>query len=254
MPKYLENTRKYAAGGVLIFVLCVLAIAPVSAQSGDVPTATPERAFVTPTPLPGPVATANAAAQIKDSAQADLNTAAQLRAQAAEIERNAAIQKQQADQAMADARAAAAAQNAAAFGEAIGRAESAIDQQQRSAAGQAVIIATLTARTEAQASTIISLTNEAQALRVDKQTIGAAYTALSKQQDEHKSDGAIGNIVVLFIFVVALVIFVALIWYVIQIRRGRFTIEPAAQQIPDAEPPVEGEFQTIPNDQSEGTL
>lgn len=146
--------------------------------------------LVTPTPYPAIQATRTAAQAQIDAANQQQAQAAQLDAQAAEMRRNADAQQAQAQQAINDTRAAAAAQNASAVGEAIGRAESVLNQLRDTVAGQAAIIATATSTERFQAQTIISLTNENQALRVDKQVVAAAYTATVKRADEAQANAA----------------------------------------------------------------
>src|SRR5512135_244487 len=110
MQKHRENMRKYSGGGVVIFALLALLLAqPAAAQ------VTP------PTPLPQVVATQqaanNAAAQVGDLQAQRAQTEAKL----AEINRNIEYQIQAATQAAADARTAAATQNAVEAGAAVGR-------------------------------------------------------------------------------------------------------------------------------------
>ena len=249
MQKHRENTRKYAFGGVLMFVLLGALAAPRSAGA--------QTPFVTPTPLPAIQATQQAAQARAAEAQAGRQQAAQMRAQADEIQRNADAQQSQAAQAWSDASAAAAAQNAAAFGEAIGRGQAALDQLRASVAGQAAIVATLTARADAQAGTIISLTNELQQARIDIQTTLAAYTVVKAQQAEHQNDSLIGNIVVLFVFIVISVLLVSLLWFVISRRAERVTIVDsvrAASAAPGVdERSIDGDFSPVGYEPDEQT-
>lgn len=194
-----NSTRKDGSlnGRTLVIILLVLLLAVlISLLSQSEPAAA--QGFVTPTPLPAVQATLDAATAAQQSAQADLQQAAQMEAQAAELRRNGMVQQQQAAQAISDARAASVAQNAAAIGEAMGRADANLSELSKTNAAQADLIATLTANQKAQASTIISASNELSQLRqenqrlsVDKQTILQNYTALESRYNDQQTSSTI---------------------------------------------------------------
>lgn len=162
-----------------LFILALLALGSCLAQSYA-----PARAqgiFMTPTPLPAISATATAAALRSDAANANLQQAAQLEAQAAELRRNGEAQQAQAQQAINDARAAGIAQNSAAFGEAIGRAIGSMEEMSKTNTAQASLIDSLRAKVEVQAAEIISATNELQQERSAHQIAAAASSAMQQQ-------------------------------------------------------------------------
>lgn len=180
-PYLAENIKKHtnippSGGWFVAFLAIPLLVFALSFQTAPVRA---QGVFVTPTPLPAIVATANAAEQAQSAAQASRNEADRLNAQANEIRRNADAQSARAAQDLSDARAASAAQNAGAIGEAIGSASSQLEQLQTSVSGQAAIIATLTADKQAAASEIYSLTIALQQERASKRVIQDSYTALS---------------------------------------------------------------------------
>lgn len=162
--------------------------------------------FVTPTLLPGPSATLQAGQQMRDYANASIDQARELERLADEIRRNAEAQSAQAAQAFSDSRTAAAAQNAAAFGEAIGRGEANLSQLSKSVTGQGDIIATLTADNISLAGTVISQSNELQRLRSEKATILSAYTALKNQEVDSGRIDLLANIVPTFAFIVVFLV------------------------------------------------
>jgi chaperonin cofactor prefoldin len=265
-PKHSENIKniwknmgKHTLQKGLMFMLLggvlIASVAPVSAQGGPQPTPAP---FVTPTPLPGVQASYSAAQQAQNAAQASIAQAAKLDGLASEMRRNAEAQQAQAAQAYSDARAASAAQNGAAIGEAIGRGEAALSQLRDSVSGQAVIISTLTAQTQAQAQEVYSLTTELQAARTDKQTILDSYTAIKSQGDkvaaQAETDSTLGYIVKGFLFVVVTVLLIRLIIFVLQRRGERVTIIDHTDAMDSAAPdePQGGSDET-PRD-SNGTL
>lgn len=249
MRKHRENIKKYGVGGVVVFVLLsVLFAAPVQAQGP----------FQTPTPLPGVVATQQAADATANAVQAARNDAAALEARAAEIRRNADAQAQQAAQAIADARAASAAQNAAAIGEAIGRADSNLSQLQESVQGQAAIISTLQTagqdkdaqidQLKAQLSdTANRLSNAAaqlQQVKADNTRLAGEKKILQTQIDEQPKTDMPRFAAMLLAFVVVIGLFIAWGWHVIQNRKPA---PPADPQIIDAAPidrdsAVDGEY------------
>lgn len=164
---------------ITLLVLAILALDSCLAQ--PYAPARAQGVFMTPTPLPAISATATAAAQRSDAANSDLQQAAQLEAQAAELRRNGEAQQAQAQQAINDARAAGIAQNSAAFGEAIGRAIGAMEEMSKTNTAQASLIDSLRAKVEAQAVEIISATNELQQERSAHQGVVAAYNATQQQ-------------------------------------------------------------------------
>ena len=111
--------------GVMLLIALILNSTPASAQSAP-----------TPTPLPQVVATqqaADAAAAQVSGLQAER---AQTEARLSEINRNIEAQIVEAERAAADARNAAATQNAVEAGAAIGRLEGALAQLRTSYAGK----------------------------------------------------------------------------------------------------------------------
>lgn len=212
--------------------------------------------FATPTPYPAIVATQTAAQQAQAQASASLAQAAQMRASAAEMERNGQAQYAQAQADINAARAAQAAQNGAAVGEAIGRVEATINQLRDTVAGQAGIIATLTADREVQAQQRISDTVEIQSLRnqvnnltVDKKTALANFDAVAQALDETKRQGQAVPIVTLVIGVLFASICAVLIVAVLQ-RKGQngqaTIINDHAESLDSAAPdePIDAEVVT----------
>lgn len=228
--------RKYSGGGVGIFVLVVLLLArPAAAQ------VTP------PTPLPQVIATqqaaANAGAQVGNLQAQRANLAAQL----AEINRNIEYQIAAATQAAADARTAAATQNAVEAGAAIGRLEGAIAQLKDSYAGKDAIIADLQARNEQQAAQIVtdtrtidSLNLQLQQAQTAKKMAVDAYAALSVTQKQNQQNDMVSNAIWLIVALAFLLAMINLAAFVIQ-RRRTVVIET-----PPDEPPIEGEIVNTP--------
>ena len=118
-----KNAALIAGGVILALTLCQCG--PAAAQSAP-----------TPTPLPAVIATQQAA----DAAAAQVNALqaerAQTEARLSEINRNIEAQIVEAERAAADARNAAATQNAVEAGAAIGRLEGALAQLRTSYAGK----------------------------------------------------------------------------------------------------------------------
>lgn len=244
-----NSTRKDDGlnGRVVVIILLVLLLAAlISLLSQSEPAAA--QGFVTPTPLPAIQATLDAANAAQQSAQADLQQAAQMEAQAAELRRNGMVQQQQAAQAISDARAASIAQNAAAIGEAIGRAEANLAELSKTSADQADLISTLAVNQKIQAERYISdttqLRNELQQERTAHQTIAANFTALQSRYDEQQSSLTISPVVVVIVGLTALfgvIGFVAWKWS----RNGAH--EPPAP--PD--PPIDGGWTVTDEDRKE---
>lgn len=247
-----NSTRKDDGlnGRTLVIILLVLLLAVlISLLSQSEPAAA--QGFVTPTPLPAVQATLDAATAAQQSAQADLQQAAQMEAQAAELRRNGMVQQQQAAQAISDARAASVAQNAAAIGEAMGRADANLSELSKTNAAQADLIATLTANQKAQASTIISASNELSQLRqenqrlsVDKQTILQNYTALESRYNDQQASSTVSPVVVVIVGLTALfgvIGFVAWKW------SRNSTHKPTAP----ADPPIDGGWTVTDEDRDE---
>lgn len=219
---------KQVIGTMVILALIALSLArPAAAQ------------IVNPTPLPQVVATQQAA----DNAAAQVGNLqaqrAQTEARLAEINRNIEYQIAAATQAAADARTAAATQNAVEAGAAIGRLEGALSQLKDSYAGKDAIIADLQTRLEQQAAQsaeqqrmIDSLTLQLQQAQSAKQTAVNAYNALSATQKQNQQDNTV--ISAIFIIAVLALVFGLVIFAVYKIsRRGAVVIEP---------PPAEGEI------------
>jgi hypothetical protein len=203
----------------------------------SVPPAHAQGPLVTPTPYPQIESTRTAAQAQLDEANLQQAQAEQLDRQASEMRRNAEAQQAAAQQAINDTRAAAAAQNAVQVGEAIGRAESVLNQLRDTVAGQADLIATANATTRLQAQEIISLTNEVQFLRVDKQTITTAYAAAVNRADEAEKSSA-GSSPIMWIVIVAFIGLCAVVLIVVLSRKP--SIPPQ-----DAPPLYEGEGEVI---------
>lgn len=213
---------------LLAIPLLALQAAPARAQG----------VFVTPTPYPAIVATQNAAQQRSDAARANQAQAAQLEAQAAELRRNAEAQQSAAQQAINDTRAAAAAQNAAAVGEAIGRAESSLNQLRDTVNAQAAIVEELKAGNTAQAQAIISMTLELQQARADKQTMLSNYTATAQQLEDAQKQGQ-STPVVTYVFIILFVCTLAVLLIVVLQRKGQPAKVVSSRNDNDV---VEGEF------------
>ncbi len=218
-------------GVVLFGAVCLLSASSAAAQ------------IVTPTPLPQVVATRQAA----DSASAavsDLQAQrTQTEARLAEINRNIEAQIAEAERAAADARTAAATQNAVEAGAAIGRLEGVLTQLRDSYAGKDAIISDLQSRNEQQAAqlaeqrrTIDGLALQLQQAKSDKQTTLNAYTALSAQQKTNQQNDMVSNAVWLISalsFLSALIVFAV---FVIQRRRAAVVVAPpAGDSVIDAE-------------------
>jgi|WetSurMetagenome_2_1015567.scaffolds.fasta_scaffold140542_3 hypothetical protein len=232
-------SRKNAAivaGGVILALTFCRSFTTASAQSG--PTATP---------LPQVVLTQQAA----DNAAADVGNLQAERAQTQsrldEINANIERQIAEATQAAADARNAAATQNAVEAGAAIGRLEGALAQLRESYAGKDSIISDLQSRLEQQAAqlaeqqrTIDKLTLDLQQAQRDKATTLNAYNALKSQQQTSAQNDMVSNaiwIVSVLALVSALILFGV---FVIQRRRD-------APDAPAAPEPIEGEY-TVSDD------
>lgn len=251
MQKHRENIRKYISGGVVIFVLVMsLAFfrsgAPAYAQAPLV------------TPLPGAVATATRAAQDQAQARAQQQAGARMRAEAdaararaAQLDQagNDAISQGQAsyDSAAQDAAQATAAIQAQQLGvasEFVTRAQTNIETGKGQLDQARAAISELSAIVDTQASTIISLTNDNQQLRVSNQNWQKAYTATVDQNKKAQDQSTIGSIFAGLIFVAVFLVLLALIWRVIQNRRD-----------PPPDPPVEpieGDYTvTVPDEQEE---
>ena len=235
MPGKMAILRCFRRGSGVACALILSALVSCMAQPSP---ARAQGPFSTPTPLPAILATSNAAQQRADAASANLQAAAQLEAQAAELKRNAQAQQAQAQQAISDARSAAVAQNAQAVGEAIGQADGALSQLRDTVAGQSAMIATLTAKVEAQASTIISVTNDLQVARSDKAMLLANYNAVTQRLDAAQQQGQSAPIVTLVIAVAVIAIMAILIAVVLQRRHDT----PAT--------PIKAEAEVIDGDDS----
>jgi hypothetical protein len=167
MPKF---TGVYAVCAVLpLLAYAILSAAPTPPAYAQSP--------ATPTPYPAIEATRQAAQAQLDSARAQQQQADAMDAQAAEMRRNAEVQSQQAAQAIAEARSAAAAQNGLAYGEALGRAESDLTALRASVDGMAQINATQSATVRDLTTQKISDTLAIQDLRVRLQDAQRVMTA-----------------------------------------------------------------------------
>jgi hypothetical protein len=200
MQKQRENIRKYIAGGVAMFALLAALIAyPVNAQAPTI------------TPWPGPQATATAAAGLQAQAAAQRQQVDALTQQAAALSEQANVNYNAAAQAASDARAALAAQQAGAAGEAIGRAEASINSGKDQIAALNEIIIQLRDLTSIQTGTIITLTTELQQARADKQTVTAAYNAALANQEQSDRSQTLLSILgtfISFVFLALLIVFV----------------------------------------------
>lgn len=211
----------------LLAVLLIFQNAPARAQG----------VFVTPTPYPAISATAQAAQQRSDAAQADINKANQDLARAAEMKRNGEAQFDQAQADINAARAAQAAQNAAAMGEAIGRVETTVNQMRDTIAGQAGIITTLTNEKVVWAQEKISMTLELQQARTSAQIAHDSYTATAQRLEEAQKQGQ-STPVVTYVFGALFVCVLAVLVIVVLQRKG----QAAPVAISNDDDVVEGEF------------
>lgn len=206
--------------------------------------ATPAAAQVTPpTPLPQVVATQQAASAAQNQVNDLQAQRANLAAQLVEINRNIDNQIAAATQAAADARNAAATQNAVEAGAAIGRLEGALTQLKDSYAGKDSIIADLQNRLEQQAAQIVTdtraidgLTLQLQQAQRDKQTAFNMRDAALAQQKANQQDSMVSNavkLIAVLTFLFALILFAV---FVIPRRRA------VVIETPPAEPPLEGDY------------
>lgn len=202
------RTRQNAGRGRYIGVLALAAFCALLASCS-----VPDHAqgnWHTPTPLPA-IATAQSKAYGDlSSAKAARNDAVN---KAAEILHNADNQIDDAVQAISDARAAAASQNAIAIGEAIGRADANISQLRESVVGQAEIIATLSASNAdviamiaAQSITITQQATELGRLRTDVQNYREAYEESQAVANQAASPVVIIASGLIFVFLIGIVI------------------------------------------------
>lgn len=211
--------------GVILLPFLLTPLLALWLSTGTSP-ARAQGVYVTPTPLPAIVDKQNAAVQAQAAANATLSQAAQMRAAAAEMERNGIAQYAQAQADITTAREAAATQNGVAAGEAIGRLGATVDEQNKTVTGQARIISTLTTDNELTARQVISLTAEneslrtqVQSLKTDKQTILDNFNATSKALDDSQRQSGAVPIVTLVIGVLFSAIVAVLLVVVLQRRR-----------------------------------
>lgn len=223
-PYIATNTEKHTntppSGGWLVAFLAIPLL--VFALSFQIAPARAQGAFVTPTPLPAIEATKNAAQSAQSAANDARSQAAQLRAQAEEIQRNADAQQAQIAADLANASAAASAQNGIAFGQAIGQAQEDLKQFQDSLAGQDAIIATLTARNEILSNSVVTLTVELNQARVSQSLILTNYTALSNRFEAVSAEAkqsANSAPVVTFVFAAGFVAMLIVVIIVVLQRR-----------------------------------
>jgi len=200
-----------AGGGI---ALLLLSSSPAAAQ------------IAIPTPLSQVVATRQAAGN--SSAQVGNLQAqrAQTEAKLAEINRNIEYQIAAAERAAADARVAAATQNAVEAGAAIGRLEGALAQLKDSYAGKDTLISEQTERLEQQAAQIDKLNMELQQTRADKQTVVNAYNAMIAQQETSQQNDMVGNAVKLIVVLAFLFAVLAVVLYRFSQPRRAVVIEP----------------------------
>jgi uncharacterized protein (DUF3084 family) len=172
------------------------------------------QAIITPTPLPQVQATQQAA-QTAAAGVNDLQAEkAQAQARLDEINRNIEAQIAAAERAAADARTAAATQNAVEAGAAIGRLEGALDQLRASYAGKDAIINDLATRNDQQAAQIADLnravgniTRDNAQLKRDANSANLAYQNLKMQTEQGDRDNLLAQIVFIGAFgLVALII------------------------------------------------
>lgn len=233
----------------LIILVLLLAVLVSCLASPDAPAHA--QGFATPTPLPAVQATLDAANAMHNDALSKIDAANQMQVKAAELLRNGVVQGQQADQAISDARAATAAQNAAAMGEAIGRASGALDELRKTNAAQNDMLNVCADNQKIQASAFISASNDAARLRVElqqeretNQNIAANFTALQNQHQQDERTSAVGNIASAFAFLVAgALLMVPLV--VILFRKTRN--EPPAPP----EPPIDAPWTVTDEDRAE---
>jgi hypothetical protein len=227
-PHIRQNTPEHGRGGIYggvlmaiaIVILALLFARPAAAQ------------ITTPTPLPQVIATQQAA----DSAASQVNDLqaqrAQTEAQLSEINRNIEAQIAAATQAAADARNAAATQNAVEAGAAIGRLEGALAQLRDSYAGKDAIIQDLQGRIETQAAqsaedrrTIDRTGLELRQAQQDKQNVLTAYNAVKAQQATSAQNDMVSSAIWL-VSVLALVSALILFGVFVIQRRRTVVIDP----------------------------
>lgn len=223
MPIFPWKNALIASGGVGLLALLLLS-APVAAQQ------------ITPTPIPQVVATQQAASDAAAQVNNLQAQRAQVQAQLDEINRNIEAQIAEAERAAADARTAAAAQNAVESGAAIGRLEGALDQLRASYAGKDRIVTDLTARNEQQAAQIISdtqtidhLSAALQVAQQEKQTTLTAYYALQQQREDQATQDTILNLAKLFALIVIFVLIIAGVISVVQRKHTTVVVEQPKQ-------------------------
>lgn len=227
-PRVLLGLAVASGGVVLALLFC--SISPAAAQ------------IAPPTPLPQVVATqqaaSTAAAQVSDLQAKRAQTEAQL----AEINRNIEAQIAEAERAAADARNAAATQNAVEAGAAIGRLEGAIAQLRASYAGKDAIIGDLTARIDqlsaqvaSQQRTVDGLNLQVQQAVNDKRTAISAYNAVVSQRQNNQQNDMVSNAVWLIVALAFLCGMIALTAYMVQRRRAVGTVESIESSVIDAE-------------------
>lgn len=219
-----KNIQKHTGVGVIILALLAWLVGginqPAAAQ------------IVTPTPLPQVVATKQAAdaanQQVSDLQAQRTQTEARL----AEINRNIEAQIAEAERAAADARTAAATQNAVEAGAAIGRLEGALAQLRDSYAGKDAIISEQMSRIEQQATqsaadkrTIDDLTLELQQAKKDKQAALKAYDDVKTNQTTNQVNNMVGNAVLLIVALALIFAVIAFAAFVLP-RRRAVMIEP----------------------------
>lgn len=221
-----KNETKYIAVvvGMALFVLAATVYAaPVSAQGP----------LVTPTPLPQVQAT-------RQAAQATANNVSNLEAERSaaqsrlnEINRNIEAQIRAAEQAAADARNAAATQNAVEAGAAIGRLEGALAQLRDSYAGKDAIIAGLSTKLGEQSAqlaedkrTIDSLTTQLTQANKDKQTAVNAYNTATARQQESDNTALVNNAIWLIVALAFLLALIMLLVYLLTHRRNNDPAPP----------------------------
>lgn len=184
----------------------------------------------TVTPLPGPVATATAAAVQLADVQAQQQHAAELDAEAQRLRQDADTRAAAAQQAVNDSRVALAAQQFTAAAEAIGRAESDIASLRDNGAQrdsvitqQAGIIATLTAANTQQVNELTVLRADNAQLKTANNGLQVSNRTLTAQAADSQRSGGVNSIVLFF---VALMFLIILIGFTVWLLSRRAAVAP----------------------------
>lgn len=226
----------------IVLVSLVLLLAGLVSCLSNPPSETARAQSATITPWPGPQATATAAWQREQAAQAQKSQADEQRrqaeAQAQQAAENARNAQSDLDAARADAAAAQAALQAQQIGaasEAIGSANqriaSATDritELQAIVNGQRDTINQQSGTIQRQSDTITSITGELQAARDKERQISVAYTAKLQQDENDRNSGTAGYIFSAVVFLACGILLFIMIRTILK-RRPATVIRADAQ-------------------------